>query len=64
MRDRGAARGCVYVGDLDPKPACALDLGPTEDCLARVAAAGGGDTVVWDGGTAGTAQDFSCSAPR
>jgi hypothetical protein len=62
VSDRGAARGCVYVGDLDPKSACALDTGSTEDCLARSGAAAGGDTVVWEGAAASAAQVFTCKA--
>jgi hypothetical protein len=63
VSDRGAARGCVYVGDLDPKAACPGATGPTgsaaEDCLSRRGAEAGADTVVWDGGVA---QLFSCKA--
>jgi hypothetical protein len=60
VSDRGAARGCVYVGDLDPRSACALDAGSTEDCLARSGAEAGADTVVWDA-SAGSAQLFRCA---
>jgi hypothetical protein len=63
VSDHAAARGCVYVGDLDPKSACGLDMGSTEDCLARVGAESGGDTVVWDR-NAELAQVFNCSAQR
>jgi len=62
VSDRGAARGCVYVGDLDPKIACSLDMGATEDCLARAGAEAGGDTVIWDARTGGLAQLFTCKA--
>ena len=62
VSDRGAARGCVYVEDLDPKIACSLDTGATEDCLARAGAEAGGDTVIWDDGTGGLAQLFRCGA--
>jgi hypothetical protein len=60
VSDRGAARGCVYVGDLDPKSACALDPGSTEDCLARSGAEAGADTVVWEA-SASSAQLFRCA---
>jgi hypothetical protein len=65
VRERGAARGCVYVGDLDPKTACPGATGASsavaEDCLARRGAEAGADTVVFDS-VSGSAQLFACKA--
>ena len=64
VRDRGAALGCVYVGDLDPKAACPGESGEAaEDCIARRGAEAHADTVIWDGGAGGLAQLFTCKAP-
>jgi hypothetical protein len=66
VSDRGAARGCVYVGDLDAKAACESGTA-TEDCLARRGGEAGADMVVWDaatgaGASVGFAQLFRCNA--
>jgi hypothetical protein len=55
---REMAKGCVYLGDVDLKAACADELGKTpDDCISDRATEAGGNVVFLD---AGRAQIFSC----
>ncbi len=64
VRERESARGCVYLGDLDPKTACpGTTAAAAEDCLARRGAEAHADTVVLASDSAnGSAQLFACKA--
>ena len=58
VRDRGLAKGCVYLGDVDLKAACPGETGEAAgECVSRRAIETGGDTVFRE---EGRAQVFSC----
>jgi len=57
--DRGAAKGCVYLGDLGAGLACGDENGEASADCAREARDAGGDLIVREGDRA---QIFSCKA--